>query len=83
MTTEFQCCGCMLAAGNTYANTCAPEDVWKSMEKDRENTVDFISFSYYSSRLTSADLEAGEKIRKCICYFKESLFEGNRMGMAD
>ncbi|WP_238902929.1 6-phospho-beta-glucosidase [Clostridium sp. YIM B02506] len=89
--------GCMLAAGNTYANTCAPEDVWKSMEKDRENyffidvqsrgeypnyakkmlekmniniemeegdlellkehTVDFISFSYYSSRLTSADPE--------------------------
>jgi len=89
--------GCMLAAGNTYANTCAPQDVWKSMEKDRENylfidvqsrgeypnyakkmfermnieirveygdeeilkenTVDFISFSYYSSRLTSADPE--------------------------
>jgi len=87
--------GCMLAAGNTYANTCAPEDVFKSMEKDRENyffidvqargaypnyakkmfeinsiqiimekedekilkenTVDFVSFSYYSSRLTSAD----------------------------
>ena len=87
----------MLAAGNTYANTCAPEDVWKSMEKDRENyffidvqsrgeypnyakkmleknnitlemedgdeellkknTVDFISFSYYASRLTSADPE--------------------------
>ena len=87
--------GCMLAAGNTYANTCAPQDVWKSIEKDRENylfidvqsrgeypnyakkmfermnieinmevgdkeilrqnTVDFISFSYYSSRLTSAD----------------------------
>ena len=89
--------GCMLAAGNTYSNTCAPEDVWKAMEKDRENyffidvqsrgeypsyakkmlermninieikdgdlellkkhTVDFISFSYYSSRLTSADPE--------------------------
>lgn len=89
--------GCMLAAGNTYANTCAPEDVFKSMEKDRENyffidvqsrgyypayalkelehkgiqikmeeedakvlrenTVDFISFSYYSSRLTSANPE--------------------------
>nr|WP_330362447.1 6-phospho-beta-glucosidase [[Clostridium] dakarense] len=89
--------GCMLAAGNTYANTCHPEDVFKSMEKDRENyffidiqsrgeypayaikelerkginivmeeddkkilkenTVDFISFSYYSSRLTSADPE--------------------------
>ena len=90
--------GCMLAAGNTYANTCAPEDVWKSIEKDRENyffidvqsrgeypnyakkiferngitlnmeigdeellknnTVDFISFSYYSSRLTSAEPNA-------------------------
>lgn len=89
--------GCMLAAGNTYANTCNPEDVWKAMEKDRENyffidvqsrgeypnyakkmfermsitlemeaedekllknnTVDFISFSYYASRLTSADPE--------------------------
>lgn len=87
--------GCMLAAGNTYPNTCAPADVWQSMEKDRENyffidvqsrgeypnyakkfferegleilmepedaailkenTVDFISFSYYASRLTSAD----------------------------
>ncbi|AAK79376.1 6-phospho-beta-glucosidase [Clostridium acetobutylicum] len=87
--------GCMLAAGNNYANTCAPEDVWRSIEKDRENyffidvqsrgeypnyakkmlkrkgielqvededagilknnTVDFISFSYYSSRLTSAN----------------------------
>jgi len=91
---DFQI-GCMLAGGNTYANTCAPEDVWKSIEKDRENyffidvqsrgvypnyavkmferegiqiktefedekilrenTVDFISFSYYASRLTSAD----------------------------
>ena len=29
--------GCMLAAGNTYANTCNPNDVWKSIEKDREN----------------------------------------------
>lgn len=87
--------GCMLAAGNTYANTSNPKDVWKAMEKDRENyffidvqsrgeypayarklfekndlhiemtpedeeilrkyTVDYISFSYYSSRLTSAD----------------------------
>ncbi|MGL5314271.1 MAG: 6-phospho-beta-glucosidase [Peptostreptococcaceae bacterium] len=89
--------GCMLAAGNTYAYTCHPDDVFKSMEKDRENyffidvqsrgeypayalkelnrkgisivmqeedteilkenTVDFISFSYYSSRCTSADPE--------------------------
>ncbi|WP_055665122.1 6-phospho-beta-glucosidase [Desnuesiella massiliensis] len=87
--------GCMLAAANTYPFTCAPEDVWKAMGRDRENyffidvqsrgeypnyakkmlermninlvmeegdaeilknnTVDFISFSYYSSRLTSAD----------------------------
>lgn len=87
--------GCMLAGGNTYPNTPNPKDVWKSMEKDRENyffidvqsrgyypsyllkklernnvvipfesgdkellkenTVDFISFSYYASRLTSAD----------------------------
>ncbi|MFA4021132.1 family 1 glycosylhydrolase [Clostridioides difficile] len=29
--------GCMLAAGNTYPNTCNPLDVWKSIEKDREN----------------------------------------------
>ena len=90
--------GCMLAAGNTYANTPDPEDVFKALEKDRENylfidvqsrgeypsyalkqferqqfnlditqedkailknnTVDFISFSYYSSRLTSADPKA-------------------------
>ena len=90
--------GCMLAAGNTYANTPDPADVFKSLEKDRENymfidvqsrgeypsyalkifereqinlditqgdkeilknnTVDFISFSYYSSRLTSADPKA-------------------------
>ncbi len=89
--------GCMLAAGNTYPNTCNPKDVWKALEKDREgyffidvqargyypnyalkkmerednmpvmededlellknNTVDFVSFSYYSSRLTSADPE--------------------------
>lgn len=93
--------GCMLAAGNTYANTCAPEDVWTAMESDRENyffidvqsrgaypnyalkmferehldikmepedarilkenTVDFISFSYYSSRLTSADQKVDGK----------------------
>lgn len=89
--------GCMLAAGLTYPYCCSPEDVWKSIEKDRENyffidvqsrgyypsyakkffereniqinvteedekilrenTVDFISFSYYSSRCTSADPE--------------------------
>lgn len=93
--------GCMLAAGNTYAYTCDPKDVWKAMEKDRENyffidvqsrgeypayaltmferqninivkqaedekllkenTVDFISFSYYASRLTSADPEKSKE----------------------
>jgi 6-phospho-beta-glucosidase len=87
--------GCMLAGASTYAYTCAPEDVWKAMGRDREhyffvdvqsrgeypnyakkmferlninlkmedgdeellknNTVDFVSFSYYGSRLTSAD----------------------------
>lgn len=29
--------GCMLAAGSTYPYTCAPQDVWKAMQKDREN----------------------------------------------
>ncbi|MEG0329756.1 MAG: 6-phospho-beta-glucosidase [Longicatena sp.] len=87
--------GCMLAAGNTYAYTCEPKDVFKALKSDRENyffidvqsrgsypayalkemerkgihiqmekdderilkenTVDFISFSYYSSRCASAD----------------------------
>ena len=93
--------GCMLAGGNTYPNTPNPQDVWKSIQKDRENyffidvqsrgyypsyllkelerkgvnipfgkgdkellrehTVDFISFSYYSSRLTSADERINNK----------------------
>ena len=93
--------GCMLAAATTYPYTCMPEDVWASIEKDREqyffidvqsrgaypvyflkelerknvhieiteedisllkeNTVDFISFSYYSSRVTSANPNVGEK----------------------
>lgn len=93
--------GCMLAGASTYPYTCAPEDVWKAMERDREhyffidvqsrgeypsyakkmferknikiemeygdekllknNTVDFVSFSYYGSRLTSADPEVNIK----------------------
>lgn len=93
--------GCMLAAGDTYSYTCNPEDVWVSMNKDRENyffidvqsrgyypsyalkqmeqkginikieegdeeilknnTVDFISFSYYSSNLASADPKIQEQ----------------------
>lgn len=87
--------GCMLAGGLVYPYSCSPEDVWKSISKNRENyffidvqarghypayakkmferenihlditkedervleenTVDFVSFSYYSSRCTSAD----------------------------
>ena len=93
--------GCMLAAGSVYPNTCNPEDVFKALNKDRENyffidvqargyypsyaikeferlgiefnnseediktmrenTVDFISFSYYASRLTSADPEVNKE----------------------
>lgn len=93
--------GCMLAAGNSYANTCAPEDVFKALTVDREsfffidvqsrgaypsyalkmleqagitlditpedltllkeNTVDYVSFSYYASRLTSADPEVSKQ----------------------
>lgn len=94
--------GCMLAAGNWYPYTCAPDDVWQSLCKDRdnyffidvqsrgayppyaikqmerkgvlpdmepedldilkENTVDFISFSYYSSRCVSTDPEVNKDI---------------------
>ena len=91
-----------MAAGSTYPYTCHPNDVWESLEKNRENyffidvqsrgeypayamkmmerkgivpimeegdaellkmhTVDFISFSYYSSRCASADPEVnGQK----------------------
>ncbi|PEL08193.1 6-phospho-beta-glucosidase [Bacillus sp. AFS017336] len=89
--------GCMLAAGATYPYTCHPNDVWNSIDKDREsyffidvqsrgeypgyakryfrendlhivmekddeellknNTVDYIGFSYYASRCTSTDPE--------------------------
>lgn len=93
--------GCMLAAGQFYPYSCAPEDVHLAMERDRDNyffidaqargaypvwakkrmeqagitlktepedeqllregTVDFISFSYYSSRCSSADPEIAAK----------------------
>ena len=93
--------GCMLAGGNYYPYTCAPEDVWESMRRDRdnyffidvqsrgayseyalrrmeregvmpvmepgdaeilrENTVDYITFSYYSSRCASTDPEVTGK----------------------
>ncbi len=93
--------GCMLAAGQYYPYSCAPEDVYKGMESDRDNyffidaqargaypvwaekrmeragvqldwepgdretlaegTVDFISFSYYSSRCATVDPELMNK----------------------
>lgn len=94
--------GCMLGAGKTYPYSCNPEDVWRSVESDRqeyffidvqsrgyypnyvlkglerkgirlpilsgdeeilrENTVDFISFSYYSSKTATVrtDMETTE-----------------------
>lgn len=95
--------GCMIAAGNFYPNTCNPNDVWKSIEDDREgyffvdvqargsypsyakrvfkdnnielkiadgdlevlheHPVDFIAFSYYSSRVASADKEVRDKAK--------------------
>lgn len=47
---DFQI-GCMLAAGATYPNTCAPEDVWKSLEADREGYffIDVQARGYYPS----------------------------------
>lgn len=93
--------GCMLAAGNAYPRTCHPDDVFLSMQKDRESyffvdvqargyypsyaklemerngtmpvmepgdeqilkdyTVDFISFSYYASRIASCTPVEGEE----------------------
>lgn len=93
--------GCMLAAGQFYPYTCAPDDVWDALEKDRDNyfftdiqargkypvwalkrieragienlfsegdeeilkngAVDFVAFSYYSSRCTTADPEVFAK----------------------
>ena len=93
--------GCMIAAGQYYPFTCAPEDVWDALEKDRdsyffidvqargeypvwawkrmerggininvtkaqkqelkEGEVDFVAFSYYNSRCTTADPVLFEK----------------------
>lgn len=93
--------GCMIAAGQYYAQTCHPDDVLDAAEKNRhnfffidvqsrgeypsyaikymernnimpqmkeedlkilkDNTVDFIGFSYYSSRLTGTLDQKGEK----------------------
>lgn len=94
--------GCMLAAGQTYAHTCNPKDVFEAMKMDRENyffidvqsrgtyptyalkemdrkgikikmedgdlellkkyTVDFVSFSYYSSMCASADPKLNDTV---------------------
>ena len=101
--------GCMLAAGQFYPRTCAPEDVRAAQEADRDNyfftdvqvrgaypvwakkrmeragvqlhtqpeddrtlregTVDFVSFSYYSSRCITVDQEilAGERPTAMRC----------------
>ena len=93
--------GCMIAAGQYYAQTCHPNDVLDAIDKNRnnfffvdiqsrgeypayalkfmerkgitleiedgdldtlkENTVDFIGFSYYSSRLTGTLEDNTEK----------------------
>lgn len=93
--------GCMFAAGSVYPFCCRPEDVWKAVEKNRENyffidvqsrgvyppyavkqlerkqilpqmaegdieclrdnTVDFISFSYYNSRCVSSEVSLEEQ----------------------
>lgn len=95
--------GCMLAAGESYPNTCNPNDIWEAKMMDREgfffidvqvrghypsyskrffeeanlnihqepedaeilkNTVDFIGFSYYSTKVVSGDekvLSSSEK----------------------
>lgn len=43
--------GCMLAGGDFYPRTCAPEDVWASIEKNRENLlfIDVQARGYYPS----------------------------------
>lgn len=42
--------GCMLAVGQFYPDSCDPDDE----QILKENTVDYIAFSYSSSRMTSA-----------------------------
>ena len=112
--------GCMLAAGMTYPYSCNPKDVWKAMEKERENyffidvqargaypayakkfferehialditpedeeilkahTVDFISFSYYSSRCTSADESIQSTAGNVFATLKNPYLEASEWG---
>lgn len=50
--------GCMLAAGNTYANTCNPLDVWKSIEKDRKTTFYRCTISWRISKICTKRIGA-------------------------
>lgn len=112
--------GCMLAAGMTYPYSCDPQDIWKSICKDRENyfftdvqargeypayalklfereqidvgmteedrqilknhTVDFVSFSYYSSRCTSVDESKGETSGNVFSTLKNPYLEASEWG---
>lgn len=93
--------GCMLAAGETYPNTCNPQDIWAAKELDREgfffidiqvrgkypsyskrifkehninldirdedyealkHTVDYVGFSYYSTKVATGDKELEKKL---------------------
>ena len=112
--------GCMLAAGMTYPYSCAPQDVWKALNKDRENyffidvqargyypayarklfereqislditqsdeqvlrgnTVDFISFSYYSSRCASGDESIGTTAGNVFSTLKNPYLKASEWG---
>ena len=55
--------GCMLAAGQFYPYSCNPEDVWSSIEKDRENYffIDVQSRGEYPSYAKKILEEKGKK----------------------
>ena len=118
--------GCMLAAGQYYPRTCAPEDIRAAQEADRDNyfftdvqargslpgvgrksgwsgpasscrpsrsdeqtlregTVDFVSFSYYSSRCITTDQgDPGRRKGRRQCgagSCEEPLPQGQRVGL--
>ena len=71
--------GCMLAAGNTYANTCAPEDVFKSIQKDRENKLGCIpGISGYIP--ITKEIENEEIIKKII-YDNIAIWKSQQSGL--
>ena len=71
--------GCMLAAGNTYANTCAPEDVFKSIQKDRENKLGYIlGISGYIP--ITKEIENEEIIKKII-YDNIAIWKSQQSGL--